>query len=136
MVTLDIWYDQDPDNDYGDGDPAIVVRTVGELDALVDRVLAETNGNRCAAMIHVGISGNEGYPILEVGLGPERGFITYHAEDGGATRGDGNPDDVVEYVYMGSVSEIPADVEVPIEQVRHGLREFLATGSRPSTVRQ
>ncbi|MGH3861812.1 Imm1 family immunity protein [Actinokineospora sp.] len=30
----------------------------------------------------------------------------------------------------------PADVEVPIEQVRRGLREFLDTGSRPSTVRQ
>ena len=135
MVELDVWYDQEPENDFGPGDPAIVVRTARELDALVDRVLEETKGHRVAAMVQVSIHGQQGYPALEVGLGQRKGFIVYHAADGGSTHGDGDEADKVQYVYVGSMSEIPADVEVPIHTVRHGLHEFLETGERPSVVR-
>lgn len=135
MVELEVWYDQEPANDFGEGDPAIVVATVEELDTLVDRVLEETKHHRVGAMIQVNILGRTGYPALEVGLGQEKGFLVYHAEDGGSTKGDGDPAEFVEYVYAGNLSEVPADVEVPIHVVRHGLREFLETGGRPSVVR-
>lgn len=36
------------------------------------------------------------YPVLEVGLGREKGLISYHAEDGGNTNGTGSPDELVE----------------------------------------
>ncbi|WP_082860028.1 Imm1 family immunity protein [Alloactinosynnema sp. L-07] len=133
MVELEVWYDQDAENDYGSGDPAYVVSTVGELNALVDRVLVETRDHRCPAMIQVNVHGQR-LPVLEVGLGRERGFIVYHAEDGGSTKGDGDPLARVEYVYMGSLSETSADVEVGLHDVRHGLMEFMETGQRPSVI--
>lgn len=135
MVELEVWYDQEPENDFRAGDPPIVVRTSDELDALIDRVLTETKDHRVGAIIQVGIRGHSGYPILEVGLGREKGFINYHANDGGSTEGAGNADELAEYVYMGNLSEVPADVEVPVPLVRQGLHEFFRTGERPSVVR-
>lgn len=38
MATLKVWYDQEPDNDLGTGDPAVLVGTSEELSAFVDRV--------------------------------------------------------------------------------------------------
>lgn len=135
MVQLAVWYDQEPDNDFGEGDPAIVVGSPAELDALVDRVLDETSGNDVSAMMQVGIRGHTGYPVLEVGLGRTKGFITYHASDSGSTQGDGDVHEVVEYVYMGNLSDVDASSEVPLAVVRQGLHEFLATGERPSVIR-
>ncbi|OLR94042.1 Imm1 family immunity protein [Actinokineospora bangkokensis] len=134
MAELGVWYDQDSRDAYDEGDPVIPMRTAAELDALIERVRADTVAHRCPAMIQVGILGNEGYPVLEVGLGQDKGFIHYHAHDAGRTIGDGDPATTVEYVYMGSLSDVPADSEVPIETVRRGLHEFLATGTRPSVV--
>ncbi|MGQ0840553.1 Imm1 family immunity protein [Actinokineospora sp.] len=129
MVELAVWYDQDEDQDE------IVVRTVDELNTLIDRVLAETTGHRCPAAIQVNISGQDGFPILEVGLGQDKGFIRYYADVAGSTKGDGDPDARAEYIYMSNLSVVPADVEVDIQQVRSGLIEFLETGKRPAVVR-
>ncbi|MGX7825360.1 Imm1 family immunity protein [Actinokineospora sp. 24-640] len=128
MVELAVWYDQD------EGQDEIVVRTEDELNALIDRVLDDTKDHRCPAAIQVGIKGNDGYPVLEVGLGQEKGFVQYHAEDGGSTKGEGDPEAYVEYVYMGNLSEVSADVEVDMQLVRQGLVEFLRSGGRPSVV--
>lgn len=73
-------------------------------------------------------------PVLEVGLGQAKGFIIFHSAENGGTRGDGDAHDRVEYVYMGNLSEVPADVEVDIAQVRAGLVEFMQTGTRPGAV--
>ncbi|MEV6901345.1 Imm1 family immunity protein [Amycolatopsis sp. NPDC051372] len=134
MVELEIWYDQQPENDFAEGDPAIVVSTAAALDQLLDRVLNETRDNRLGQMIQVGIKGRTGYPVLEVGLGEAVGFIIYHDEPGGSTSGSGSPDEFVEYVYQGNLSEVPADAEVPIATVRRGLHEFLTNGKQPSVV--
>ncbi|MDQ3402933.1 MAG: Imm1 family immunity protein [Actinomycetota bacterium] len=134
MVELAIWCDQNPENDLGPGDPAIIVRNSVELGMLIDRVLAETGRHRCPVMIQAGINGNNGLPVLEIGLGQTKGVIHCHARDGGGTKGNGNSDDRVECVYMGNLSEVPADSEVPIADVRSGLHEFLSTGKRPSVV--
>jgi len=131
VVELEVWYDQTPQNDYSESDPAIIIRTVAELDALIERVLDETKDHRCPAMIEVSITGTP-LPVLEVGLGQEKGFIKYHAEDGGTTKGKGDPTENVEYVSGGTLSEVSADVEVDIQTVRQGLVEFLTTGARPT----
>lgn len=135
MVELEVWYDQAPDNDYSDGDPALIVRTAAEFNALIDRVLAETRGHRCPPMIEVSIKGRQ-LPVLEVGLGQERGFITFHSNEGGTTKGEGDPELYVEYVQGGNLSEVPASVEVDIHLVRRGLLEFLESGERPSVVQR
>lgn len=135
MVELEVWYDQVSANDFHPGDPAIVLRTPAELDALIDRVRAETRGHRVPAMVQVNVLGTEGEPVLSVGLGQDSGFIHYSARDFGRTIGDGDPEATVEYTYCGSLSEVPADSEVPIEAVRLGVHEFMATGRRPSVVR-
>ncbi len=134
MVELAIWYDQDAGDDFREGDGEIIIRTQEELDSLVDRVLRETVDHRCPAAVQVSINGRKGLPVLEVGLGQTKGFIQYHAEDEGSTKGEGDPDQYVEYVYMGNLSEVQADVEVDIHQVRRGLVEFFETGQRPSVV--
>ncbi|WP_432857301.1 Imm1 family immunity protein [Amycolatopsis sp. CA-161197] len=46
-------------------------------------------------------------------------------------RGDGDPGELVEYVYQGNVPEVLAGVEVPVATVRRGLHEFLASGTSP-----
>ncbi|MDQ3577680.1 MAG: Imm1 family immunity protein [Actinomycetota bacterium] len=128
MVELAVWYDQDEDEDE------IIIRTEDELNALIDRVLEETKGHRCPAAIQLNINGQDGFPILEVGLGHAQGFIRYYAEDAGSTKGDGSPDERAEYIYMSNLSVVPSDVEVDIQHVRQGLVEFLETGKRPRVV--
>ena len=86
-------------------------------------------------MIQVALSEVKRSPALEVGLGKEKGFIGYTSRtEGGWTVGDGAADTMVDYIYMGNHSEVPASVEVPMSTVRRGLHEFLVTGGRPSVV--
>ncbi len=135
MVELEVWYDQVSENDFYPGDPAILLRSASGLDALIDRVQTETREHRVSAMVQMNIRGIEHFPVVSAGLGQTVGFLHYLAEDAGRTIGDGDPDATVEYTYCGSLNEIPADSEVPIDVVRQGLHEFMATGTRPSVVR-
>ena len=133
MVALDIWYDQTPKDD--EGNVVIRVNTAAEPDALIDRLIEETAGNVAPPMIQVALSGVKRSPALEVGLGKEKGFIGCTSRtEGGRTIGDGDPDTLVAYIYMGNHSEVPAGVEVPMSTVRRGLHEFLVTGVRPGVV--
>lgn len=133
MVALDIWYDQTPKDD--EGNVVTRVNTAAELDELIDRIIEETAEHVAPPMIQVAISGVKRSSALEVGLGKDKGFIGYTSRtDGGWTVGDGDSNALVDYIYMGNHSEVPANVEVPMTIVRRGLHEFLATGERPSVV--
>ncbi|HEX3778742.1 MAG TPA: Imm1 family immunity protein [Pseudonocardiaceae bacterium] len=133
-MALEIWYDQEPDDDFHEGDPAIVVNTAEELETFIDRVVAAGRGAVAPPMIEVSIAGVQDSPVMQVGLGQERGFIAYLATDGGWTAGDASRQDFVPYDYMGSVQEVPASAEVPTSEVRKGLRAFLETERRPEVV--
>ncbi len=133
MVTLDIWYDQTPKDE--DGNVTIRVTTAVELDTVIDRILKETADHAAPPMIQVAISDMKRSPVLEVGLGQEKGFIGYTSRtEGGWTQGDGDPVTMVDYIYMGNHSQVQASVEVPTSSVRAGLHEFLGSGERPSVV--
>ncbi|MDQ3406525.1 MAG: Imm1 family immunity protein [Actinomycetota bacterium] len=135
MVNLEIWYDQESENDLGPGDPAILVQTVAELDSFVDRVLGETKDHLVPPMIQVALAGVRRSPVLEVGLGQQKGFIGYSSRDEkGWSQGDSALSGTVSYVYAGNSSQVPATAEIPIESVRQGLVEFLETGRGPSVV--
>lgn len=137
MVTLSVWYDRTVRAD--NGDVAFAVTTPQELDDLVDRIQAETSDYLAPPMIQVALAGGTRRgPMMEVGIGAEKGFIGYTGPDeGGWTQGDGDPDALADYVYMDSHSQIPANAEVPMDVVRRGLHEFLATGGAcPSVVQR
>ncbi|MGX7827602.1 Imm1 family immunity protein [Actinokineospora sp. 24-640] len=131
MVGLKVWYEH-PDDPAAE--PFFVIDSTDELNAFIDRVQDETKDHRCPAAIQVNINGRAGFPILEVGIGQEKGFMRYYADDAGSTKGDGDPNDRAEYIYMSHLSVVPADVEVDIHTVRLGLVEFLETGKRPSVI--
>jgi hypothetical protein len=134
VVTLEVWYDQEPENDFGPGDPPILIRTELELHTFIDQVLDETKTHEAPAMIQAVNADDPHSAVLQVGLDQEKGFIGYGASDGGWTQGEGDPDERVEYIYMGNVSAVRASVEVPIAAVRQGLVEFLTTGQKPKVV--
>lgn len=75
VVTLEIWHDQEPENDFGPGDPAILVQTTDELDTFVNRVLEETKDHLAPPMIQVAPAGVKRSQVLEVGLGQDKGFL-------------------------------------------------------------
>jgi hypothetical protein len=130
VVALEVWYQHASDDEAS----PLVVETTEQLDDLLDRILNETVDNRVPPMVQVAVAGDWKRGVMEVGLGQNKGFILYQTADGGNTKGDGSPEDVVEYVYMGNLTEMPADVEVSLQEVRRGLHEFLETGARPSVV--
>lgn len=130
-MALEIWYDQRPANDFGAGDPAIVVETAEELDALVDRVLAAAVSAEVPPMIEVSVKDDFKAPVLEVGLGQERGFVHVLSKDGGWSAGDDALTGTASYDYMGQVREVPASSEVPTAVVRECLHRFLDTVADP-----
>jgi hypothetical protein len=135
-MALEIWYDQEPENDFGPGDPAIVIAEVEDLDAFVDRVLRESAGHVVPPMIQVSVAGHPELGVLEAGLGPERGFVNLLSGDGGISSGDPSRGGLVLYGYMGTTSEVDATAEIPLEAVRQGLREFLVgDGRKPESLR-
>lgn len=135
-MPLEIWYDQEPANDLGPGDPPIIVNTTAELDAFVDRLLDETRDHAVPSMIQVAVVGGPEWHAMEVGVGQERGFVTYHAiDDGGVTLGDPTRTGWVVYDYMANATEIDASAEIPVELVRQGLREYLESdGAKPTSL--
>jgi hypothetical protein len=68
-VKLEIWYQQQTANDYSEGNPAITVATVEELDAFVDRVVTDSCGGAVPPMIEVAIADGPDSPVMHVGLG-------------------------------------------------------------------
>ncbi|HVK24414.1 MAG TPA: Imm1 family immunity protein [Actinokineospora sp.] len=135
MVTLSVWYDRTPRAE--NGDVTITVASASELDELVDRIQAETAQHVAPPMIQVAVTGTKRGPMLEVGIGVQKGFIGYTGPDeGGWTAGDGDPAAVADYVYMGNHTQVPAQAEVPMAMVRRGLHDFLTTGGRCPTVVQ
>jgi hypothetical protein len=134
-MALEIWYDQEPDNDLGPGDPPIVVHTAAELDAFLNRVLHATADQSVPPMIQASIADRPERGAVEVGIGQDVGFINYLAADGGLTLGDPNRTGQAVYDYMGSATEVDASAEIPLALVRQGLREYLEhDGAKPASL--
>lgn len=132
MVTLEVWYDQEPDNDYSEGDPAIIIETPEELDVLIARVQADTKDARVPSMVECAVAGDPKRGVFDMGIGQEKGFVMFMTPEPVQTQGDGDPGQYVVYDYMAHVREIPASYEVPMDEVRLVAREFLITGKVPA----
>lgn len=137
MVALEVWYDQDRHGELGQDDPATVVTSVEELDALVDRVLAENADESVPSMIQVAVADAPQQGAVQVGLAADVGFIAGLFNDGsaGTSRGSATGEEKRVYDYMGHAREVPVRAEIPLDQLREGLREFLTGGGqRPSNI--
>ncbi|WET78191.1 Imm1 family immunity protein [Amycolatopsis sp. QT-25] len=131
MVTLEVWYNQEPDNDYAEGDPAIIINTPEELDALITQVQSDTKGLLVPSMINCAIAGDPKQGVFDMGIGQEKGFLMFMTPRAAQTQGDGPVDEYVVYDYMGHVREIPASCEIPMEKLRPLARKYLLGGNLP-----
>lgn len=126
---------------HGHGRTPVVVRTVEEMDRLVDDLLAQPFDNSVSTMY------SSARPNRPNGLPDHELAVAVSAEDGvgglwfngdGAnwyTRGTPSRYDQVFYYYMGSEREFPHDSEIPLDLVRQAAREFLLNGGqRPTCV--
>lgn len=126
-------------------DDVPIMRTPGDMDALVDALLAEPMENRTAALYHMDRPLNQaGVPDHEFHIavmpGGTTGAVRYMGRADGEwgtwfARGDSGKTGTVLFYYMGHDREFPADAEIPLDLVRVAAREFLtSTGQRPTSV--
>lgn len=130
MAALEIWYDQQPDNDFGAGDPAIIVRTQDELTMLIDRVRAASAQQLCPSIITAYVADDPyRFPSVRAGIGAEVGYVQINSRAGRrATLGDTDAVQERVYDFQGHGEEIPVRHEVPLDVVREVLAAYLDHG--------
>ncbi|MEV6831884.1 Imm1 family immunity protein [Amycolatopsis sp. NPDC051102] len=133
MVTLEVWYNQEPDNDYAEGDPPILVSTAAELDALIAQVQADTKGLPVPSMVECSVQGDPRRGVFDMGIGQDKGFVVFMTPRSTHTVGDASRTGNVIYDYMGNASEIPASYEVPMAEARGAAVAFLEREELPSS---
>jgi hypothetical protein len=129
MVALTAWYDPDEDE-------PITVNSRDDLEALLDRAIADSTDAAVPPLIQLSRRDPEGWAILQVGLNDQRGIITHTDGSGGAISSNGDSDGQnVNYDYMGHLRDVPANAEIPIQLVRKAAHEYLdSAGKRPACV--
>ncbi|MCR3746114.1 Imm1 family immunity protein [Lentzea californiensis] len=130
MATLEIWYDQKPDNDFGAGDPSILVTTHEELAAFIDRVSERSAAQPCPSLVEVSIAEDPyGFPTVYAGIGSDQGYVRISGvDDLRATQGDLDATGDLVYDFQGHETLVPASYEVPLDTVRSVLAAYLDHG--------
>ena len=130
MAALEVWYDQKPENDFGPGDPAIIVRTPEELTELLDRVSTASAHQLCPSIITVYVADDPyRFPSVRAGVGAEYGYVQVNSRAGRrATLGDAAATDERVYDFQGHGEEVPVRHEVPLSTVRAVLAAYLDHG--------
>ncbi len=135
MATLEVWYNQRPGDDFAAGDPAVLVTAAEELDALMDRAVAENAPGPVWPVLEISLADDPYALTVEAGLGVERGFLHFtSATEDTWSQGNLAAAGEVTYQFCGQVREVPASVEVPVAQVRHALHQVLTTSTKPEGV--
>jgi hypothetical protein len=129
---------------HSHGADPVILSSDEDVDALVDAVLAEEFGNSVAALYVAERPKTErDMPDheLRVAFNSEAGvgglrYAGRHEDRAGVWYASGKTSerDEVFYYYMGHDEGWPQDSEVPIEDVRAAVKEFLeSVGGRPAT---
>jgi hypothetical protein len=129
--SLDVYY-------LPEQDSPIVVSTMEEVDALIDRVRAESP-SAAPILMDVHLSGNPAPQGLDVGISTDCGVIRYSGRDwprGVMSTGEKRTDQTERpYFYMGHWRKFTASAEIPLDVIREAVKEFLVTdGARPTCV--
>lgn len=132
MGTLSAYYS----SEHG-GDP-VVVSTAGEVDALIDRIRAESPDD-APILMQLYVSDDVHGQELSVGIRGDRGVLRYAGREWfegvySVGRGivDGEP---LLYFYADHDTEFPSNSEVALTVVRDAVKQYLDTsGARPEHV--
>ncbi|MEU4197673.1 Imm1 family immunity protein [Kribbella sp. NPDC026611] len=122
------------------GDQPQRLETAADVDQLIDGLLTEDYSNSVAALYVEGRLNAAGVPDHEllVAINNQDGDVGALRYMGGAgtyyTKGVSHADTDPTYYYTGSGREFPADSELPIQQIRRAVQEFVAGGQRPGSV--
>lgn len=127
---------------HGHGPSPVVVHTAGDIDTLIDELLAEPRSNSLADLyIRERPLNSAGFPDHELGVGVDAargvGGLSHLGPDGTwYTLGARSDLGEVSYSYMGNDTPFPIDSEIPLDLVRRAAKEFLTSGGRrPTCVR-
>ncbi|GAA3865196.1 hypothetical protein GCM10022243_34260 [Saccharothrix violaceirubra] len=130
MATLMAYYEA--------GEDPLPVDTTADLDALVKRMASEfaAQGGPVppVAELFRPDPWAEGWVVVRLGIGADRGFIAHADADGSyittnSRAPDGEP---LIYDYQGHVREFPADAEIPLDQVVKAAHDLVTTDGRRS----
>lgn len=128
---IEAWY-------RGHTDTSVTVSVAGELDGVLDAVVAAG----ALQMVQLITDGDIGKPHLFVGLNGDRGTLRYagaglpvsYSKNTG-TRFELPEWGEVIYYFDRADFEYPDDAEIPADQVRKAAHEFLTTGgARPAGI--
>lgn len=133
-MALEVWYQQVPDSDEAAGDPAIILTTTDDVDRFVRRVSQASASQSVPSMVEVSIAGDEDAPMMNVGIGATAGFVHWLGDESSMSVGDPDKTGTVTYDYAGHPAELPASAEIPLEQVRQAVHEYLTTGKRADSI--
>jgi hypothetical protein len=125
VVALAVYYAR------GHGEDPVTITTGDEVDALIDRVRAQSPA-KAPILMEVHIAGDPYAQGLDVGINGDRGVLRYGGREWpegvfsfGGDQADETP---LLYFYMDADTEFPRTAEVPLAVVRQAVRDFLATG--------
>jgi len=74
---------------------------------------------------------------LAVGLGAESAMASWLGDDPAedlTSRGDGDDEDLVAFLYAGAESEYPGTVSIDVEDAFAAAHEYASTGQRPTNL--
>lgn len=126
-------------------DEPVVVRTDGDVDQLIDALLAESFDHTMAAFyVTERPATDQGYPDhdFRVGINAEQGvgglkFAGTHDYIRGVWYAVGRVPEATKvfYEYAGHPEDFPIDSQISVEQVREAVKKFLNSGGeRPDSV--
>jgi Immunity protein Imm1 len=78
-----------------------------------------------------------GQTSLAVGLGGQSAMASWLGDDQTedlASRGDGDDEELVAFLYAGAESEYPGSVSIDVEDAFAAAREYASTGQRPTNL--
>jgi hypothetical protein len=106
----------------------VVVGSMQELDALLDRITGEAEATELPM---IAVLGREDGSTLSIGLGRPYSVLSFidasHDPPYFMSRGEERSDPVA-FVFSGEMTEFPPWSAIPTEQAREGIRHFFETG--------
>ena len=107
----------------------VVVGSVQELDALLDRITAEAEAEDLPMLA---VLGREDGSTLSIGLGHPYSVLSFvdgsHDPPYYISRRDEERTEPVKFVFSGEMTEFPPWCAIPTEQAREAMRHFFETG--------
>ncbi|MER6297692.1 Imm1 family immunity protein [Streptomyces althioticus] len=122
------------------GDNPVLIQTPGDVDALIDALLASQPSENLAALhslerplmpagvpdheLLVGVDGKDQVGVLA--FMDDGNFVSFNPSN---KRGEAS------YFIMGNLTEFPSESEIPIASVRQAVKQFLSSGGqRPDCI--